>query len=256
MKCLFLPYLKIIITQGVFENCQERLAIQSFSVFSWMDCIFRTGVLNLTIVLNSRLISILLVILILSPMGGWFHQAETGPAIISPVDGDVLQGVVSITGQTAVVDFRSAEISYSYEDDPTGTWFLLAQIPNPQTEGFLSTWDTTLIADGNYRLRLQVSRTDGRLEESVVRSLRVRNYTPIETPTFALDTTEKAVPGTKTPTVVPTRSKRISTPLPDNPVEITEQEFIESLKQGAVISVLLFFIIGIYIVLRKRMRGG
>ena len=105
------------------------------------------------------------------------------PVIVEPRPGDVLQGVVKIAGSDDVPGFVSTEVSFSYADDPTGTWFLIAASVQPVTNDSLATWDTTVITDGDYVLRLRVYLTDGNSRETILSGLRVRNYTPVETPT-------------------------------------------------------------------------
>src|SRR5450759_3714885 len=130
------------------------------------------------------------------------RTAQVGDAVIeSPRPGDVLQGVVTVIGSSDVNGFASAEISFSYMDDPTGTWFLLANNVQPVSKSTLATWDTTVITDGNYVLRLRVNLTDGSSQESLISELHVRNYTPVETPTPLPVTPEATPPPTSTATL-------------------------------------------------------
>ncbi len=102
-------------------------------------------------------------------------------AIFTPTDGDALQGVINIQGTSALPGFRAAEVAFAYQANPTGTWFLINQNPQPVEDGTLAVWDTTTITDGEYRLRLQVFFEDGQVAEQITSGLRVRNYTPVET---------------------------------------------------------------------------
>src|SRR3990172_7195875 len=76
--------------------------------------------------------------------------------ITAPSPGDVLQGVVLISGTNNVAGFVSAEISFTYAGDTTGTWFQIAMNNQPVLNGTLATWDTTVITDGDYIIRLRV----------------------------------------------------------------------------------------------------
>ncbi len=116
------------------------------------------------------------------PFWGTYQSQET-PQLGSPRPGQVLQSMVEITGSTGVSDFKSAELSFAYDVDLPDTWFWLADLPDPVSEGSLAGWDTTDLTDGNYRLRLSVTQIDGSIQVVDVRGLRVRNDTPVETDT-------------------------------------------------------------------------
>ena len=111
-------------------------------------------------------------------------QEETQLDISSPTEGQIVQGVVVVSGSVTVLGFSSYELSFSYNDDPTQTWFVLATSSLPVFESELGTWDTTTLTDGNYNLRLRVFLLDGTVQETTVSGLRVRNYTPVPTATF------------------------------------------------------------------------
>jgi hypothetical protein len=178
------------------------------------------------------------------------RNAQIGdPVIVAPRPGDVLQGVVSITGSSDVTGFVSAEVSFTYADDPTGTWFLITMNSQPVTNDKLATWDTTVITDGDYVLRLRVYLTDGSFRDISVSSLRVRNYTPVETPT-PIPVAPEATPF---PTVTPT-STPFPTPtaLPRNPATLAPMDVSTSILYGGLTAILIFVIIGIYLWLRRK----
>ena len=171
------------------------------------------------------------------------------PAIIEPRPGDVLQGVVAITGSTDIDGFASAEISFTYTDDPTGTWFLIGKQDQPAFNEPLATWDTTVITDGNYVLRLRVFLTDGSTRNAVVSDLRVRNYSPIETPTSV----PLAPEATPLPTVTPT-STPLPTPtsLPVNPASLAPTDVSSSILYGGLAAILVFVVIGVLFWMRRK----
>lgn len=115
-----------------------------------------------------------------------------------PRAGEALQGVASIRGSTAVDGFESAELAFAYDRESPDTWFFIAGSRQPVSAGELASWDTTLITDGEYRLRVRVLDEEGNSVEAHVRGLRVRNYTPVETervePTQAVATATGAAP--------------------------------------------------------------
>ncbi len=177
------------------------------------------------------------------------RNAQFGdPAIVAPRPGDVLQGVVTITGSSDVTGFASAEVAFTYADDPTGTWFLVAANSQPVFNDTLATWDTTIITDGDYILRLRVTLTDGSSRESLVSGLRVRNYTLVETPTPTALAPEAPSLSTITPTAT---SFPTPTALPRNPAALAPTDVSASILYGGLAAILTFVIVGIVLWLRK-----
>jgi hypothetical protein len=171
------------------------------------------------------------------------------PVIVAPRPGDVLQGVVTISGSSDVSGFALAEISFTYADDPTGTWFQIAISSQPVFNDTLATWDTTVITDGDYVLRLRIYLTDGTSREALVTGLRVRNYTAVETPT-PIPLAPEATPLptiTQTATSFPT-----PTALPRNPAILAPTDVTVSILYGGLAAILTFVIGTIYIWLRRK----
>lgn len=172
-------------------------------------------------------------------------------AIESPLPGQAVQGSVAVTGSTVVDGFLTAEISFGYSDDPTGTWFFINQMNEPVSSGQLAVWDTTTLTDGDYVLRLVVAKQDGSQEVVLVPSVRVRNYTPIETDTPTLPApTETPAPGetlAPTETLVPssTPHQATLTPLPQNPAEVTPDDITTNILYGILVAVGIFAILGL-----------
>ena len=198
-----------------------------------------------------------LLTLVLFLPGRAFAQTETGIRITSPASGATLRGLVDILGTTATEGFFSAELSFSYGSSPTPTWFLIANVDQPISDGLLAQWDTNLITDGDYDLRLRVTLQDGSVLDSVVTGLHIRNLTPTETatvpPTVTPEFYETAAP-TSPPTLTPapTATRRPTpTPLPPNPAAVTQPEIKSSLSYGLVVAFLAFLIIGIFFRLRR-----
>ena len=178
------------------------------------------------------------------------RNAQFGdPVIVAPRPGDVLQGVVTIAGSSDVTGFGSAEISFTYTDDPTGTWFLISKNSQPIFNERLASWDTTVITDGDYVLRLRVYLIDGSFHEVLVSGLRVRNYTPVETPT-PMAIAPKATPlATFTPTATPLPTP---TALPRNPAVLAPTDVSASIIYGGLAAILIFVVISIYLWLRRK----
>jgi hypothetical protein len=181
-------------------------------------------------------------------------------SIDAPVAGQAVQGSVIIRGNTGTDGFQSYEVDFSYEDDPTHTWFLIQESNTPIQNGVLAIWDTTTITDGEYTLRLLITFTDGIQKEVLLNDLRVRNYSPIETntpiPTSPYITLVPGIPAASpTPKVTTTRTLTpqplTPTPLPTNPAEITSSQMILTLGKGALYSVGIFALLGAYLGLRN-----
>jgi len=179
--------------------------------------------------------------------------------ITSHVSGEAIRGVVSITGNSNVEGFISWELTYSYAEDVTGTWFLIYESDIPVEDDRLAEMDTTRITDGNYNLRLTVYFREGRRAHFTIRDIRVRNYSPIETntpvPTFtSTPSTATPLPNqTSTieylPTVTP--PPQTPTPLPTNPIRISSADISFSLIRGIAGAGAAFLLIGLYITFRK-----
>jgi hypothetical protein len=177
--------------------------------------------------------------------------AQAGPVIVSPGQGDALQGVVTVTGSSYVTGFVSSELAFAYAGDTTGTWFLLATSKNPVVKNTLATWDTATITDGNYVLRLRAYLADGNFLDFTVPALRVRNYTPVETPT-PTPTAVQPIKPTPTPTITLTTTPfPTPTALPGNPSIITPLDLSKSIAYGGVGALLLLLVFTVYKKLRR-----
>ncbi len=183
-----------------------------------------------------------------------FHNLEklpqvTDPSVDEPHPGSVLQGVQAITGSSDINGFISAEISFSYMNDTTGTWFLIATNSQPVSSGTLITWDTTVITDGNYVIRLRVFLSDGSFRDFLVSDVRVRNYTPAETPTPLPTAPEPTQFPTVAPTLIPFPTP---TSLPRNPATLASADVSISILYGGFATISIFIIIGIYLWARRK----
>lgn len=107
-------------------------------------------------------------------------------AIAFPADGAQLFGLVNIVGSAAYpTGFARYTLEYDDLSDPNVLW-LAVQPPVQQQvrNGVLGTWDTNLVPDGFYRLRLRVILDDERTGEYSVSNLRVANSLPTPVPTL------------------------------------------------------------------------
>ncbi len=186
-------------------------------------------------------------------------QGTALPSIISPTDGQAVQGQVTVKGSTDVANFASSELAFGYASDPTHTWFTIQTASLPSSGDTLGLWDTTLITDGDYMLRLRVTLQDGSFQDASVTVL-VRNYTALPTPTPAVTATETAaleiptaivISASETPTEAPMAPLATPSPLPPNPAGITTSQIYTGFWQGALVVGLLVLAFGALIRFRR-----
>ncbi|HEX2989578.1 MAG TPA: hypothetical protein VHO49_02810, partial [Anaerolineales bacterium] len=177
-------------------------------------------------------------------------------AISSPVPGEALRGQVNIIGSTNAPDFISAQLDFAYASDPTGTWFPLQTLPQSVFDSPLFTWDTSLITDGDYILRLRVFAGDGSFQEVTV-PVSIRNDAiPTATPAATAIPEEGTVlvptpfllAASQTPTDVP---RSTPTPLPTNPVSLDSTTILLSLGRGALVLLGMFALAGLILRIRR-----
>lgn len=130
--------------------------------------------------------------------------AQVTGQITSPRDRASVRGKVPIEGSAHGPQFQKYEIHFGPEPNPGDQWTPIAGSPFtvPVVQGRLGLWDTTLIPDGVYSLRLRVVRLDGNYDEYFVRGIQVTNTRPTETP-IPSPTPTSAAP-TETPAPTPT----------------------------------------------------
>lgn len=200
--------------------------------------------------MNSRLLSFLALLLIAA-------QDAHPLAITFPKPDDVVSGEITITGTTEISGFVSSQLDFAYASDPTATWFTLQTSTQPVIDSPLSVWDTTLISDGNYVLRLRVFLDDGASREVTV-PFRVQNDTPILTPTPVIASTpnqldaQPPTPFLVAPSPTPTPTPRPTpTPLPTNPLSINRTAVYTNLGRGALVIIGLFIFAGLILRFRR-----
>jgi len=196
------------------------------------------------------------------------HAQPTGQ-ITSPRDRAAVRGLVPIEGSATHPDFQKYEIHYGPEPNPGDQWTPIQGSPFtvPVVQGRLGLWDTTIIPDGLYSLRLRVVRLDGNYEEYFVRSIQVSNASPTETPTPRATPTPAAPTDTPQPTstvviAVPTvlspTPKPSSTPLPTapptdtpEPLDLPFQNVSGAACWGAQLTAVVFVGIGLFFALKS-----
>ena len=199
---------------------------------------------------------LLLVSLVINLLSGWgslSHQLDL-VRILSPVESSVLQGVVAIKGTVTGIGLQRAEVSFRYQDGDSTTWFLIDQVNESVVDAVIANWDTAVIADGTYQLRIDAFYEDGHQLETVVNDLRIRNYTAVETPLKPTEDITISGSPKNTSTSVPTKTAQVATPtlLAPNELALTTNDIVTSIIQGAVIGILSIIIISVWLYIRHR----
>lgn len=220
---------------------------------------------------KSVLSILLLAVLLVQPLAqaGAAPLAQDQSGITSPRDGAVVRGVISIVGTANHPEFWKYEMYYAPGVNPSDQWVFVGTVhETPVDNGQLETWNTTLIPDGVYALRLRVVRRDGNYVEYTVRNINVANTTPTDTPTPEASPTPEFTPTppppTSTPEIVqpPTATPRPTptflppTPTPEDKGTLSDVELnADNLQNafcmggGAVIG--LFGLLAVYFVIRN-----
>jgi hypothetical protein len=174
-------------------------------------------------------------------------QVDLNALIQSPSEGDLVQGNVTIRGNATGDGFQSYEIDFGNTADPGNTWYMIQADTEPVMDGTLAVWNTVMISDGDYTIRLLVTYASGTTDE-VITHVRVRNYLPVNTeaPLPALPST-LGVDAFAYPTDNRITTLITPTPLPENPAQVSEAQVLGSMGKGASIVLVAFAFLGIYI---------
>jgi hypothetical protein len=202
-------------------------------------------VLNLPITMLNLIFSSLISLLLFSAN----FSNTSGVEIVSPTEGQIVQGNFQIMGSITAEDFQSAEISYAYADADSPNWFTIGTVSQPVTNSLLVVWDTTTISDGNYSLKLTVQHKDNSSTDFVVKKILVRNYTPVHFSSTPIVINQD----TPVPSATPVQSIQ-ATPYPKNEASLTLNSVNQGLVDGAVIGVICLAALGIYAVVHGWLR--
>ncbi len=215
-----------------------------------------------------RILSVLILgLLLIAPLART-TRAQTLGQIGSPRDNATVRGLVPVEGSATHPQFQKYEVHYGPEPNPNNQWTPIAGSPFavPVVAGRLGLWDTTIIPDGLYSLRLRIVRLDGNYDEYFVRGIQVVNSRPTETPT-PQETPTPALP-TETPTATPVviitvpvvlspTPRPTATPLPTVPPTVTPermdlpfQNVSSAVCWGAGAALAVFVGIGLIFVLK------
>ena len=172
------------------------------------------------------------------------QQGDKAILITSPEQGTVVSGIVEIYGGISPEKFASAKLSYMYLLDTEENWFLINRIEKPVENGLLGSWDTTLISDGLYQLKLTVKTTDGEKFEYLVKDIQVANYSRVEAPAVQEEASTVSVENERIPGMT---SDIRPTDLPPNPASIQEKEIRSSIFIGMGVAVIFTVLAAFYL---------
>lgn len=223
--------------------------LYSFCAFGWF-------MLNLQVAMKRGFVGLLILWCFIA-WGKPVLQTVESAQILSPQSGEAVQGIVPITVNTDIAGVTRSEIFFGYMDDTSDTWFWLVESSQPIANGTIFNWDTTVIPDGNYRLRLRVFTTSGSYTDYAVESVRVRNYSIIETSTPVTDSTPADPVVTQTitmPAPVPTTVPATATVFPANPAIVTREDLVRNVKSGALYAMLTLLAVAIFLTARAASR--
>lgn len=235
-----------------------------------------------------RKLSILLIVMLLCAGGilsAWplSASAQTPEGLIAlitwPADGQQLFGPVNIIGSAAhPTAFSSFTLEYNDLSDPNAPWLLVQpRVQQQVQDNVLGTWNTNMVPDGKYRLRLRVFLDDGQIGEFIVTNLAVINSQPTPVPTAPAETGgEPALaptfgPSPTSPVVQPPSSNpslsglsgaetggNSETELSDVPVKKTTRVNLDRVRSafctGVYLTFGLFVIMLGYALIRRRLR--
>jgi len=183
--------------------------------------------------------------------------------ITSPQMNAELRGKVLINGTAALPQFDYYKVEFGIGPNPSD-WALVGEIHRtPVTDGLLETWDTTVLPDGLYSLRLRVVKPDGNYAEYYVRQVKIVNTVPTSTPTATVSPTIPPTPvvmETYTPVFTkPTAALAQPTPTPTlaRPTRETvsplgsAKDFGNALLLGAGAMGVIFLLVGLVLAVRR-----
>lgn len=93
-------------------------------------------------------------------------------SITSPKAGTEVKGLVELTGDANIPNFGF----YKYEFAPLGSsiWSAIEASRTPVTNGKLGKWDTSVIAQGDYQLRLVITDNQGTEMPACIIPIRIK----------------------------------------------------------------------------------
>ncbi|MBI9047019.1 MAG: hypothetical protein JEZ06_21205 [Anaerolineaceae bacterium] len=174
------------------------------------------------------------------------------PAVYSPRSGDVLKGSVIIDGNSEVDGFTNIEIAYSYDNqDDEQSWFMIFHGDEMVSDGTLAIWDTTLITDGDYELRVRFKFEERDDFDIFIRNLKVRNYSIVESVEEIETAQEVEIRTEPTPGKSDTVAMNDKIVFTKNPASITVEAYMMKIFQGVGLTGIGLLVLLVYYSIRS-----
>ena len=194
--------------------------------------------------------------------------AQVQGQITSPRDRASIRGLVPVEGSASHAQFQKYELHFGPEPNPGDQWTPIGGSPFavPVVQGRLALWDTSIIPDGVYSLRLRIVRLDGNYDEYFVRGVQVANTRPTDTPTPKATATDApptltpsptativiGVPTVASPTPRPTEPPVSTAPptVTPEPMDLPFQSITDAACWGSIGTGALFAAVGLFFALK------
>jgi PKD repeat protein/ABC-type branched-subunit amino acid transport system substrate-binding protein len=102
--------------------------------------------------------------------------------VTAPFPGSQVSGIVPIRGSAIHPNFQSFTVEVGPDPNPSNVWIPINDQTIPVLNGTLASWNTTILPDGVYQLRLQILLRDGTRYMTVTNGIRVSNAPPTAVP--------------------------------------------------------------------------
>jgi len=103
--------------------------------------------------------------------------------ILSPIPNNVVAGNVQVLGAAIHPQFLQYQLEYGPDPNPGNLWFpATGIIQTPVLNGLLGIWNTTVVQDSIYQLRLRVTLRDGSNLATLINNIRIQNQAPTPIP--------------------------------------------------------------------------
>jgi hypothetical protein len=213
-----------------------------FIFYLFKNCRIIPHMLNLQVAMISKIFNLILFAPVL--VSAYFQQTAADlPRVDVPYEGDTVRGVVGIAGSTDIAGFISSEVFFGFS--PESEWFSIGMQEEPVSNQVIANWDTTVITDGIYRIKVVVNRSDGTQMETIVNNIQVSNYTSSQTEADNVQNGSNIQASDYLADSIAT-----ATAFPPNPAAVSKADLISSIRGGIFWVVGIFLVTGIYLGMR------
>jgi hypothetical protein len=185
------------------------------------------------------------------------HSIQAGvpgyAEISNPQPDQTLAGLITIAGTADHPDFSSYELQFSYDPNPSDSWFPLTErTETPVQQSALGLWETGSITPGTYQLRLLVHTQSGQTLEATVANLHV-GLTAAEGEVSAPSQPESFQAASDSDSAAVAAEQAVPEAAPAQP--LTPNQILWRLVSlGALVAAALMLLFGGYSWLRPRLR--